>query len=201
MIKLRETARNRISPSDLTFAWNNCHRCLWLTYNFQVKAPANMPLVGEIAEMQELSCLNKTSAELHTDMPEGKAVQHGGWVKSKPIVVDGEETPFFINGKYDLLMEFSDGTNGIVDCKFQATDSDKSRFYFVQLEAYAFALEHPQSGEPLTISNMGLLVWSPVKIRGVSAGNFGMELNCSWYPTPRDPKALQERLSEFIKRK
>ena len=199
MIKLRETARNRISPSDLTFSWNNCHRCLWLYYNYQVKAPITMPLVGDLAEMQELSCLDKTSSQLHTDMPEGKAVSHGGWVKSKPIVVDGEETPFFINGKYDLLMEFKDGTHGIVDCKFQSKDSDKSAFYSAQLEAYAFAIENPQSGDAKTISHMGLLVWSPVKIRGLSAENFGMELKCDWFPIKRDPSALAERLTAFIK--
>lgn len=200
MIELSETARAFISPSDLTFSWDGCHRCLWLSYKHQLRAPLFMPLVGEISEMQELSCINKNSSDLHPDLPEGKAIDRGGWVQSKPILVDGEPTPFAIRGKYDLLMEFPDGTHGIVDCKFQARDNDKSAFYSPQLEAYAFALEHPAKGEAKTISHIGLLVWSPVKIRGNSAGNFGMELKCSWYPIERNPVALQERLSEFIKK-
>lgn len=198
MIELTDTARAFISPSDLTFSWDGCHRCLWLSYKHQVRAPQFMPLVGEIAEMQEISCMNKNSSDLHPDMPEGKAIERGGWVVSKPIEVNGEATPFAIRGKYDLLMEFPDGTHGIVDCKFQARDSDKTGFYSAQLEAYAFALENPAKGEAKTISHIGLLVWSPVKIRGNSAGNFGMELKCSWYPAKRDPEALQARLSEFI---
>ena len=46
-------AREFISPSDLTFSWNGCHRCLWLNYNHGVKAPSFMPLVGELSAMQD----------------------------------------------------------------------------------------------------------------------------------------------------
>lgn len=157
-----------------------------------------MPLVSEIAEMQELSCLDKNSADLHKDIPEGKVHSHGGFVMSKPIEIDGVPTPFAIKGKYDLVLEFPDGTYGVIDCKFQARASDKGQFYSPQLEAYAFALEHPAKGEPKTISALGLLVWAPVKIRGNSSGNFGMELSCNWYPITRDPDGLQQRLKEFI---
>jgi hypothetical protein len=92
-ITLTKDARAFISPSDLTFGWDNCHRCLWLYYNHQVKAPLFMPLVGDLAEMQELSCIGKTSAELNTNMPEGKVFKHAGWVVSKPIEVDGGRWP------------------------------------------------------------------------------------------------------------
>ncbi len=199
LTSLGPNARTNISPSDLTFAWDGCHRCLWLYYAHQVKPQVFMPLVGDIANMQEIACLNKSSSELHQDMPAGKAIEHGGWVQSEPIKVDGITTPFSIRGKYDLLMQMVDGSYGIIDCKFQAKDSDKSGFYSAQLEAYAFALENPAKGEAKKISTLGLLVWSPVKIRGVSSANFGMELKCSWYPISRDPKALENRLNEFIK--
>jgi len=196
--QLAPNARTNISPSDLTFSWDGCHRCLWLYYSHQIKPALFMPLVGDLANMQEINCLNKSSAELHADMPAGRAIDHGGWVQSTPIVVDGTTTPYAIRGKYDLLMEMADGSYGIIDCKFQARDNDKSSFYSPQLEAYAFALENPAKGEPKKISTLGLLVWSPVKIRGTSSGNFGMELRCSWYPIERNPEALQVRLREFI---
>ena len=190
--------RTNISPSDLTFNWDGCHRCLWLYYNHQIKAPVSMPLVGELADMQERSCLGKTSEELHPDLPTGKAIEHGGWVLSKNIMVNGKESDFSIRGKYDLLMEFPDGTYGIIDCKFQAKANDKSGFYSPQLEAYAFALENPAKDQPKRISHIGLLVWSPVKVRGVPAGNFGLELQCNWFPIERNPQALTERLTDFI---
>ncbi|MEI6867421.1 MAG: PD-(D/E)XK nuclease family protein [Actinomycetes bacterium] len=191
-------ARAFISPSDLTFSWDGCHRCLWLYYNHQVKAPLFMPLVSELADMQERYFIGASSEHLHAAIPEGKVLNHGGFVQSTPIEVNAVATPFAIRGKYDLVMEFPDGTYGVIDCKFQARDNDKSGFYSPQLEAYAFALEHPAKGEPKKISSLGLLVWSPVRPRGNAAVGFGLELSCSWYPIPRDPAALQHRLAEFI---
>ena len=43
--------RANISPSDLTFSWDGCHRCLWLYYNHQIKAPMFMPTVAELADL------------------------------------------------------------------------------------------------------------------------------------------------------
>lgn len=157
-----------------------------------------MPLVSELADMQERYFIGASSEHLHAAIPEGKVLNHGGFVQSTPIEVDGVATPFAIRGKYDLVMEFPDGTYGVIDCKFQARDNDKSGFYSPQLEAYAFALEHPAKGEPKKISSLGLLVWSPVRPRGNAAVGFGLELSCSWYPIQRDPASLQQRLAEFI---
>ena len=84
-------ARAFISPSDLTFSWGGCHRCLWLYYNHQVKAPLFMPLVGELADMQEKYFIGASSEHLHADIPEGKVLNHGGFVQSTPIIVDGLE--------------------------------------------------------------------------------------------------------------
>ena len=51
--KSSSARRTNLSPSALTFSWDNCHRCLWLEYNHQLRVPVTMPLVGELAEMQE----------------------------------------------------------------------------------------------------------------------------------------------------
>lgn len=191
-------AREFISPSDLTFSWDNCHRCLWLYYNHGLKAPSFFPLVGELSALQEGHFASATSKDLHPDIPEGKVVGKGGWVKSIPIPVNGNSSPFAIRGKYDLLMEFSDGTYGVIDCKFQGKDNDKSEFYSPQLEAYAFSLENPASDAPKKVSVLGLLVWSPKKPVGNPSDGFNLELNSSWFPIKRNPDALNSRLTEFI---
>lgn len=95
-------------------------------------------------------------------------------------------------------MEFDDGTYGIIDCKFQGRDSNKSEFYSPQLEAYAFALENPVSGSAKEVSVLGLLVWSPRRPVGDPDSGFHLELNSSWYPIKRDPAALERRLTQFI---
>ena len=191
-------AREFISPSDLTFSWGGCHRCLWLSYNHGLRTPGFMPLVGDLATMQENYFAGKTTADIAPVLPEGKVKDLGGWVKSSLINVNGAASKYAIRGKYDLLIEFADGTFGIIDCKFQAKDSDKTDLYQPQLEAYAFALENPASGEAKKVSLMGLLVWSLIEPAGDVTKGFGLKLKHTWRPIERNPNALQERLTDFI---
>lgn len=192
------SARAFISPSDLTFAWGGCHKCLWLNYNHGLRTPGFMPLVGDLANMQEQYFAKKTTADIAPVLPEGKVADLGGWVKSSFINVNGSPTKYAIRGKYDLLIEFADGTYGIIDCKFQAKDSDKTDLYQPQLEAYAFALENPTSGEVKKVSLMGLLVWSLLEPAGDVTKGFGLKLKHTWRPITRNPEALTTRLTDFI---
>jgi hypothetical protein len=192
------SAREFISPSDLTFSWGSCHKCLWLNYNHGLRTPGFMPLVGDLANMQEQYFAKKTTADIAPVLPEGKVADLGGWVKSSLINVAGSPTKYSIRGKYDLLIEFADGTYGIIDCKFQAKDSDKTDLYQPQLEAYAFALENPASGEAKKVSLMGLLVWSLLEPAGDVTKGFGLKLKHTWRPIARNPEALATRLTDFI---
>ena len=192
------SAREFISPSDLTFSWGSCHKCLWLNYNHGLRTPGFMPLVGDLANMQEQYFAKKTTADIAPVLPEGKVADLGGWVKSSLINVGGTPSKYAIRGKYDLLIEFADGTYGIIDCKFQAKDSDKTDLYQPQLEAYAFALENPASGEAKKVSLMGLLVWSLLEPAGDVTKGFLLKLKHTWRPIARNPEALATRLTDFI---
>jgi hypothetical protein len=192
------SAREFISPSDLTFSWGSCHKCLWLNYNHGLRTPGFMPLVGDLANMQEQYFAKKTTADIAPVLPEGKVADLGGWVKSSLINVAGSPTKYAIRGKYDLLIEFADGTYGIIDCKFQAKDSDKTDLYQPQLEAYAFALGNPAAGESKKVSLMGLLVWSLLEPAGDVTKGFGLKLKHTWRPIARNPEALATRLTDFI---
>ena len=99
-----------------------------------------MPLVGELSALQEAHFDNADAKNVAPVLPAGRVRDRGGWVKSRPIEVQGRETSYAIRGKYDLLIDFDDGTVGIIDCKFQGRDTDKSDFYAAQLEAYAFEI-------------------------------------------------------------
>lgn len=192
-------ARAAISPSHLTYAWGDCHRCLWLQYNHSVAAPVTMPLIGDLADMQERYFIGAKTSDMHPALPEGRVHSHGGWVASLNILVDGVDSGLFIRGKYDLLLEFADGTFGIIDCKLQKKDYDKSSFYAPQLEAYAFSLENPQKDTPKKISLIGLYTWSLDRASGNLSAGFGYRVNNSWFPAQRNPIALQERLSDLVR--
>ncbi len=157
-----------------------------------------MPLVGELSALQEAHFDNAQSEAIAPVLPRGRVIGRGGWVKSRPIEVEGRVSPYAIRGKYDLLLEFDDGTFGIIDCKFQGRDSDKSDFYAAQLEAYAFALENPAQDQPRMVSTLGLLVWSPKSPQGNPNDGYQLNLNWSWRPIERNPAALTRRLNDFI---
>ncbi len=189
--------RTKISPSDLTFNLSNCPRCLWLKYAENLTAPMTMPIVGDLAELQEKYYIGKPASVISPDLPEGTIARHGGWVASKKLVNEGEETEYMINGKYDLVIEFTDGTIGIVDCKFSAKDTNKSEFYRPQLEAYAYAMENPAEGDSEKVSVLGLMVWSlPASLTGEEPG---VNVNTSWQPVERDPSKFDSTIKKLLK--
>ena len=117
-----DKSRNHISPSDLTFLWNECKKCLWLKYNHKISTPGFMPLVGPMSSFQEKMYIDKATNFLSSDLPPGKVTNWGDKVVSKPLVIDGVETKWHIEGEYDLLLTFEDGTVGVVDCKVTTSD-------------------------------------------------------------------------------
>ena len=188
--------RTKISPSDLTFTLSNCPRCLWLKYTENLTAPMTMPLVGDLADLQEKYYVGKPASVISPDLPEGTIARHGGWVSSKKLMHEGEETEYIISGKYDLVIEFTDGTIGIIDCKFSAKDSNKSEFYRPQLEAYAHAMENPAEGDGEKVSMLGLMVWSlPTSLTGSEPG---VNVNTSWQPVDRDPAKFETTLKKLF---
>ena len=192
------TTKTYISPSDLTFGFSGCHRCLWLKYNAGLSAPMQMPLVGTLSALQEARFRSAPTSQMSKALAVGSVVDAGAWVVSRPIVIDGEPTGFRIRGKYDLLVKFDDGTYGVIDCKVSASTDDKAAFYQPQLEAYAFALECPESGESRAVSATGLLVWTPNAVTGDPDAGYGFAVDAFWQPVPRDRAALLALLAQFI---
>ena len=161
MNKPAAPATEFISPSDLTFGLSTCKRCLWIKYWYKVTMPGAFPLVGTLADLQEKHFRGASMQDLHPKLRPGKVTQWSGWVKSKPIKLNGFETRWHIRGKYDLVASNEDGTVALIDCKVSDSSRDNGEFYAPQLEAYAHSLENPLQGEPVSVATMGLLVWNP----------------------------------------
>lgn len=188
-----------ISPSDLTFLWNECRRCFWLRYRKDLRRPFSMPgLVSVISELQETQYRDATSADFSPSLPSGRVHSTGAWVESAPLVIRGEATDWCIRGKYDFLMQYDDATWGIIDTKFTGKLGEKTGFYSPQIEAYAFALENPRSGAPRPVSTVGLMVWAPSQIVGTHGAGFQMAIDHEYQPARRDPEAFSTLLSEVM---
>jgi len=184
--KPAQPTRTSIRPSDLTFGYSTCHRCLWLFYWFKLDLPKMMPLVSPLSAMQEKVFRNMDLQEIDRHLPKGKVTRFGQKVKSQEFMISGEKSRWHIAGKYDLLSENEDGTASLIDCKVSKNEDSQSGRYAPQLEAYVFALEHPAEGEPEVISSMGLLKWNPDHVVGDSPSTYAFGVTQKYEEVARD---------------
>jgi hypothetical protein len=192
--------RDYISPSDLTFLWNECKKCLWLKYNHKISTPGFMPLVGPMSAFQESMYREKATSYLSNELAPGVVSDWGKKVISKPIVIDGVETNWRIEGKYDLLLTFDDGSLGLIDCKVTTSemDADKVSHYRPQLEAYAYALENSLNEESKKVSETGLMMWRVNGAEGEPEESFSFKTSHQYLSAGRDPAAFLGLVKEVI---
>ena len=198
MKKPPEPTRTSIRPSDLTFGYSTCHRCLWLFYWFKLEMPKIMPLVSPLSAMQEKVFRNMDLQEIDRHLPKGKVTRFGQKVKSEDFIVNGEKSRWHLAGKYDLLSENENGTASLIDCKVSKSEDSQSGRYAPQLEAYVFALEHPASGDPEIISSMGLLKWNPDHIMGDSPTTYGFGISQEYEEVARDVDGFYKLMAACI---
>ncbi len=191
-------ARENISPSDLTFGLSTCKRCLWIKYWHKVTMPGAFPLVGTFSSLQEKAFRGVSMQDIDPSLRPGRVTKLAEWVKSKPLVINGEESRWRILGKYDLVAENEDGTVALIDCKVSDSARDSGEFYSPQLEAYAYAMEIPAAGKALQVATMGLLVWNPNKVVGTSALDYAFGVSQKYVPVPRDHEKFLHVIGDFI---
>ena len=196
-------AKTTISPSDLTFGWSSCKRCLWLKYRHGISYSGPMPgLVMSLSRRQEKWYEDKSSHHFSTTLPTGTVHSTGLKVSSTPIVVDGEETPLSLSGKYDFLLEYDDGTWGIVDTKIVGKNGEagsKAEFYWPQLAAYDYILAHPSSGEPRNVSTLGLVVWSVGDVEYDGSGEPRISFPLAYEPMDRQPQRFEKFIADVAR--
>ena len=203
MKKPSAPAREFIAPSDLTFGFSTCKRCIWIKYWFSFELKKDFPLVKSLSTFQEEYFRRAPMPTLGPSLPAGTDKQWGQWVKSKNIVINGVESQWKLRGIYDLLGHYDDGSVGIIDCKVSDSERDSGDFYAPQLESYAYTLENPLSGRAFPVKTMGLLIW---KLAGVAqtrpnefvSNEMGFGVNQVYVPVERDPERLSRLLEEFI---
>jgi CRISPR/Cas system-associated exonuclease Cas4 (RecB family) len=149
----------KLSPSDFAFLYEECKLCYWLKVKHGIAQP-QMPFPGIFSTINtklQTPLVGKNLKSVSDALPDGFVTSQEGFVESKKI----PGTNLFIKGKYDLLVKKSDGTYILVDLKISKPDEEKIDKYMTQLAAYKFTLENPVSGEPIKISELGLLVFYP----------------------------------------
>ena len=159
------TRVHKLSPSDLTFLWDECKRCFYLKVvrNFRRPAGPFPNIFSRIDILMKDYYLNKSTKEIDAALPQGTIFETGKWVESESIRSPDLDVECFIKGIFDTVLKFEDGTYAVVDFKTTAANQEHIPFYARQLQAYAYALEHaaPTQLSLKPISRLGLLCFEP----------------------------------------
>lgn len=129
----------KLSPSDLTFSYEDCKRCFYQKIVNNIAQPSiPLPFIfSKIAGLLKDHYDGKPTSELHVDLPLG-IVSHGEkWVRSQTIRLPNHEDTCYINGRFDVVVSCDDGTYGVIDYKTSKPSKDSARMYSRQLHAYA----------------------------------------------------------------
>eukprot|EP00871_Galdieria_phlegrea_P005762 jgi/Galph1/673/GphlegSOOS_G5365.1 len=169
----------QVAPSDLTFLWEECHRCFYLKVHRKLFRPRlPFPSVFSAMDQQMKNFFSgKRTEQFWKDFPDA---QGGGifatlnsscalWIESKPLEIVNEKPVYIIlRGKIDSYLQLDDGSIGLIDFKTSQVGQRLSNLYSRQLHAYAWSLEYPakeKSDNVYSISGkvrtMGLIGFQP----------------------------------------
>lgn len=192
----------KLSPSDLTFLWDECKCCFYLKVVRKFSRPS-MPfpsIFTKIDGLMKAYYQGKPTCDLCSELPTG-FVQFGEkWVQSQPIVLPGHSHACYILGKFDTVVRFEDGSYGVVDFKTSTPKPSNLAFYGRQLHAYAYALEHAEAGKfaLAPISRLGLLVVEPNDMNVMPDGRVAYLGTMTWQEVPHNETAFLSFLDEIM---
>ncbi len=184
----------KLSPSDLTFLYSGCKRCFYQKVVNNIAQPS-MPLpsiFSKIAGLLKDHYDGKPNSELHPGIPSGKVSLGEKFVRSDIIQLPNHKDTCYINGRFDIVLSFDDGSYGVIDFKTSKPSSESSNLYSRQLHAYAYALEHPAPGKLslYPVTKLGLLYFYPDNInqQSVDRLNYGAEI--VWIEIEKDEQGF-----------
>lgn len=195
----------RLTPSMLTFLWEECRRCFWLHAHGLARPRLPFPAVfSRYHDVLSRFFLGRCPSTLDASLPPGRFLGGELWVESRPLRAG--RFPYFIRGRLDHLAQFDDGTWGLIDFKMLAPHGEHLDKYARQLHAYVRALEMaaPTGLNRAPITRMGLFCIDPVQVEAHTAGDrLLVRLQPVWIEIRRDDAtfdAFLEAVLEVIAR-
>ncbi len=192
----------KLSPSDLTFLWDECPRCFFLKYAYNIKRPASAfpSIFGAIDRAMKEYYGGRPTSAIDPSLPPGRVMLEARSVESELIEVPGSQARCYLSGKFDKLLAFDDGGYGVVDFKTSDPKPEHVSFYSRQLHAYALALERPAPGKlglrPITL--LGLLSVTPRSMELAADGRVSLLGSPTWQEVPRDDGGFLAFLGEVV---
>jgi len=192
----------KLSPSDFAFLWQECKRCFYLKVARGFGRP-QLPFPGIFGTIDGAmtACYNGMRTEaIAPGMPSGTVRFGQRWVRSRPIDVAAGAPTCYISGRFDSVVEFDDGTYGVIDFKTSTARGGHVRTYSRQLHAYAYALENPAPNQLALapITKLGLLIFEPSSFVHLSHEVVNLRGGLTWIEVPRDDAAFLDFLRQVV---
>lgn len=191
----------KLSPSDLTFSWDECKYCFYLKVKHNIVLRSTFPgMFGKMANLTSEFYQDRPAKEISPTLPSGTVKYREKFVKSAPITIPGAASQCYINGRFDAVIKFEDGTYGIVDYKTSDPKEEHAAFYSRQLTAYAYALENPAPNalRLSPVSRMGLFIITPHEFERDPQDKMIFINRTTWVDVPRDDKKFMAFLGEIL---
>ncbi len=133
----------KLSPSELTFLWDECRRCFYLKVMQKFNRPSApmAKIFTRIDQAMKTYYSDKSPHEISADLPEGRIFISEKFVQSEPIELPGHALRCHFSGKIDAYIRFDDGTFGVIDFKTSDPAPHHLEFYNRQLQAYKYCLK------------------------------------------------------------
>jgi hypothetical protein len=180
----------RLSPSDLTFLWDECQRCFYLKVKLNFKRPVTPfpSIFTTIDGLMKDHFQGQPTHRMHPSLPPGIVQFGGGRVQSLPISLPGHLESSYILGNFDSILAFDDGSYAVVDFKTSDPKPEHVAFYGRQLHAYTYALENPAPGKfgLRPVNRLGLFIVKPNGMAQQDDGRIAYLGNVTWLEVPRD---------------
>ena len=188
-----------LSPTDLTFLWDECRRCFYRKVVLREPRPrAPFPGVfGRIDGAMKAFYVGQRTESLVPGMAPGLIGAGDRWVKAAPIVPPGCASACVIRGRVDVLVACDDGTTAVVDFKTAEPGPAAVAKYCRQLHAYATALEHPATGPATAVSQLGLVCFCPRTYEAEEA-RAKLHGDLAWVEVARDDDVFLGFLTDVV---
>ena len=185
----------KLSPSSLTFLWDECPRCFYLQLVRGINRPAMAfpKIFTRIDSLMKGLFAGKETSVLDPALPPGRVTLQGKRVTSEVITFPGVQAAGDIQGLFDSILAFEDGSYAVVDFKTSSPSIEHIGFYGRQLSAYAYALEHSAPGglHLAPVTHLGLLYLDPVDIEhGANHKRIVYGGEVTWQEVPKDEEAF-----------
>lgn len=194
----------KLSPSSLTFLYDECKRCFYLSMYGQLKRPSSVfpKIFGKIDNLMKAHFASQSSQIISPDLPPGTIFITEKFIESAVLEMPGHHTPVYFSGKIDAFIHFQDGSYGVVDFKTSDVAPHHEEFYRRQLQAYIYSMENPsprkleQKMSPVT--KLGLLFYSPTDLDVGPSNLISLNGPMTWKELTRDDATFMKFMDDVV---